>query len=372
MKKKTKIVHIVGARPNFVKLAPLYFEFKRDKIKQKVIHTGQHYDPKLSGIFFKQFKLPNPDFNLNVGSLSHAQQVAWMMIRLEPILIKLKPTLVIVYGDCNSTLTGALTAVKLGIPISHVEAGLRSFDFQMPEEINRVLTDRIADLLFTPSKDANINLKKEGISKSKIKFVGNIMIDSLKKMLKEAEKTNINKYLANNKNYALVTLHRPRNVDNKKILLQILNSLNKISIKLPVLFSVHPRTKKNIKKLKGFKKAKHLKLLDPVGYLEFLHLISKAKLVITDSGGIQEETTYLNISCFTLRPNTERPITVSQGTNKMIGLDYKTSFFNSKMLLKEVDLVLQGKVKKGKTLALWDGRAASRIVHIIKQGKGAF
>lgn len=356
-----KIVHVVGTRPNFMKVAPLYSACAKEGFPQTLIHTGQHYDKNMSAIFFKEFGLPQPGFNLNVGSGGHAEQTGKIMMKLEGIIKKLYPDLVLVYGDCNSTLAAALTSIKLSILVAHVEAGLRSFDREMPEEINRLLTDQIADLLFTPSKEADENLLREGIDRKKIKLVGNIMIDTLIKLLPKARNSTSRKYWAKYKSYALVTLHRPSNVDDPKVLKKILRALGRISQKLPVIFPVHPRTQKQISLLDGFKKSPNFHLIDPLGYLEFLNLERQATVVITDSGGIQEETTFLGVPCFTLRKNTERPITVTLGTNIIIGSDCK-------QLEQKVKAILSGKVKKGKIPTLWDGHTAERIVKVLKKG----
>lgn len=365
-----KIVHVVGARPNFIKAAPVYSAAAKHGFSQKIVHTGQHYKKDMSRVFFEQLELPKPDINLRVGSGSHAEQTAKIMLRFEKAVSKTRPDWVVVYGDVNSTLAAALVCAKLFIPVAHVEAGLRSFDRRMPEEINRLLTDQIADRLFTHSKDANTNLRREGVSEEKIKFVGNVMVDTLVKLLPLAKKSGRSKYVAGYKNYALVTLHRPSNVDDKIVLTKILKALGRISCKLPIIFPVHPRTQKRLACLVGLKKFSYLPrtmqlvrglhFLKSLGYLEFLNLESKATVVITDSGGIQEETTFLGVPCLTLRKNTERPITVTLGTNLVVGSDYKR-------LEKEVDNILSGRVKKGKIPPLWDGRTAERIIKVLKQ-----
>ncbi len=318
-----KLIHIVGARPNFIKANPVWRAInKMTDFNQILVHTGQHYDQIMSDIFFKELQMSLPDYNLNIGSDTHARQTAAIMIKFEELVNKLKPDLVLVYGDVNSTLAAAMVCSKLSISIAHVEAGLRSFDRRMPEEINRLITDQLSDLLFTPSKDGNSNLIKEGISESKIHFVGNVMIDTLVKLLPKADKPDNFKDL---KQYILVTLHRPSNVDDPKSLKLILHNLDIISKSNPVIFPVHPRTKKmittnNLEILNN----ENFHIIEPLGYLDFLGLMKSSATVITDSGGIQEETTYLGIPCITIRENTERPITVSLGTNQLIGKDYFT------------------------------------------------
>jgi UDP-N-acetylglucosamine 2-epimerase (non-hydrolysing) len=326
---------------------------ERRHVRQSLVHTGQHYDANMSDIFFSQLDIPAPDVNLEVGSGSHARQTAEIMSRLEPVLLERKPDIVLVYGDVNSTVAAALVCSKLLIRIAHVEAGLRSFDRSMPEEVNRVVTDRLADLLFTPSEDGDRNLKSEGVDAGKIYRVGNVMIDSLIRLLPAA--------IASPRNglpdeYALVTLHRPANVDDSEILKGILSSLLEVSTRLNVVFPVHPRTRQRMAKL-GLPAAK-LHLLEPLPYIEFLALQKRARVVITDSGGIQEETTYLGVPCLTLRNNTERPITVELGTNVLVGQD-------GNQLRSELSKILDGRGKAGKIPPLWDGRAGERIAEIL-------
>mgnify|MGYP001773276232 CR=1 FL=1 len=359
------VVHIVGARPNFMKASSVIEALnKYEKVKQVLVHTGQHYDKNMSEIFFEQLGLPKPDVNLGVGSGSHAYQTAEIMVRLEKLLSEVKPDIVIVYGDVNSTLAGALVCAKLLIPVAHVEAGLRSFDRTMPEEINRILTDQISDLLFTTSVDANENLAREGIPTHKIYFVGNTMIDTLIKLLPKAELLwNANKFLLNSfevtpQNYILVTLHRPSNVDDLNKLNQILKVLSELSTYSKVIFPVHPRTQKMIKAINGIDLSK-IYITEPLGYLEFLALQKYAKLVITDSGGVQEETTYLGVPCITLRENTERPITVKIGTNKIVGSDLSR-------LREYAEDILQGHNNLSYEIPpLWDGKAGERIAKVI-------
>ncbi|MCD6471485.1 UDP-N-acetylglucosamine 2-epimerase (non-hydrolyzing) [bacterium] len=364
--KKIKILCVVGARPNFIKISPLLQELKKyPKFKPILVHTGQHYDYEMSGSFFKELDIPKPDYNLDVGSGSHASQTAKIMIEFEKICLKEKPNLVIVVGDVNSTLAAALVAKKLFIPVAHVEAGLRSRDMKMPEEINRILTDHISDYLFTSCPEANKNLINEGISKKKIFFVGNIMIDTLKSQISKIKsqkyKPKIFKQLnLKPKKYALLTLHRPSNVDSKETLKNLLDTFKIISEKIPIIFPIHPRTLKQIKKFRLKISNKQLKIIPPLNYLETLHLMANSKLILTDSGGIQEETTVLKIPCLTLRKNTERPITVEIGTNTIVGQDRNK-------ILEQVNKILFGKYKKGKIPKYWDGKTAERIGELLKQ-----
>ncbi len=356
-----KIINVVGARPNFMKIAPIMRATRAyPEITPVLVHTGQHYDGNMSNAFFKDLEIPEPDIHLEVGSGTHAVQTARVMERFERVLLEEKPDLVLVVGDVNSTLACALVAGKLHIKVAHIEAGLRSFDRSMPEEINRVLTDQISDLLFTTCEEAKINLCNEGISEEKIHFVGNIMIDTLFYNLNK-----VNLYTANRKpnteheEYAVLTLHRPSNVDNKETFEKISKALNKISGYLPIVFPIHPRTKKQIKQF-GFEKYYNgnIKLLEPLGYLEFLKLYSNAKFVLTDSGGIQEETSVLDIPCLTIRENTERPITIKQGTNVLVGTD-------GEEIVEEAQRILRGVYKRKKDLKFWDGKAADRIMRVL-------
>jgi UDP-N-acetylglucosamine 2-epimerase (non-hydrolysing) len=348
------VLHVVGARPNFMKAAPVIRALsKRQRVRQSLVHTGQHYDANMSDVFFSQLAMPAPDVNLEVGSGSHARQTAEIMIRFEPVLLERRPDIVLVYGDVNSTVAAALVCSKLLIEVGHVEAGLRSFDPSMPEEINRIVTDRLANLLFTPSEDGDENLQREGVEREKIYRVGNVMIDSLIRLLPSAMQSPKNGLPDR---FALVTLHRPSNVDDPRTLKSILDSLLKVSEGLDVIFPVHPRTRQRISEF-GLDAAK-LHLLDPLPYIEFLALQRRATAVITDSGGIQEETTYLGVPCLTLRGNTERPITVSAGTNTLIGSD------NTK-LESELAKILEGKAKSGTIPPLWDGHAGDRVAEIL-------
>src|SRR5216683_858245 len=348
------ILHVVGARPNLMKVAPVLSALRQfPRIKQSLIHTGQHYDTNMSDVFFQQLEIPAPDVNMGVGSGSHARQTAEIMTRFEPVILERKPDLVLVYGDINSTVAAALVCSKILIPVGHVEAGLRSFDRTMPEEINRLVTDQLADLLFTPSEDGDVNLQKEGIPAERIFLVGNVMIDSLVKLLPAARGQNRNGLP---ERYALVTLHRPANVDDGAILKRILQSLLEVSHDLSVLFPAHPRTRKRIADFELH--ADQLQILDPLSYLDFLGMQSRATVVITDSGGVQEETTYLGIPCLTLRDSTERPVTVSLGTNVLVGRD-------PDKLRSELSRVLAGQAKKGTIPPLWDGHAGERIAALL-------
>jgi UDP-N-acetylglucosamine 2-epimerase (non-hydrolysing) len=320
---------------------------------QTLVHTGQHYDANMSDVFFQQLNMPAPDVNLEVGSGSHAQQTADIIRRFEPVVLERKPDIVLVYGDVNSTVAAALVCSKLLIRVGHVEAGLRSFDRTMPEEINRLLTDQMADLLFTPSEDGDRNLEREGVASGKIRRVGNVMIDSLVQLLPLALKS---KMEGVPDRYALVTLHRPSNVDDDRVLKSILQSLLEVNAELKVVFPVHPRTRQRIAQF-GLD-AGQLHLLEPLPYIEFLALQRRAAVVITDSGGIQEETTYLNVPCLTLRENTERPVTVSLGTNVLVGRDVSK-------LRAELRKILDGKSRKGQIPPLWDGHAGERIAAIL-------
>jgi UDP-N-acetylglucosamine 2-epimerase (non-hydrolysing) len=354
-----KIFHIVGARPNFMKLGPVLGALRaRENVVQSLIHTGQHYDVNMSDIFFQQLGIPMPDVNLAVGSGSHAIQTAEIMMRLESVILDGQPDIVLVYGDVNSTVATVLVCAKLGVLVGHVEAGLRSFDRTMPEEINRLVTDQLADLLFTPSEDGNENLQREGIPTERVFLVGNVMIDSLVRLLPEAQAAFAQKLKSEGlpERYALVTLHRPANVDDGLRLKGILESLLEVNRDLSVVFPAHPRTRKRIEDF-GLNAGK-LRVLNPLSYVDFLGLQSRATVVITDSGGIQEETTYLGVPCLTVRENTERPITVSIGTNVLVGRDREK-------LRAELSRVLAGKAKKGSVPPLWDGHAGERIAEIL-------
>jgi UDP-N-acetylglucosamine 2-epimerase (non-hydrolysing) len=364
-----KIHIIVGARPNYMKMAPLYDEFNKytDLFSLRFVHTGQHYDERMSKLFFDDLKMPKPDIFLEVGSGSHAVQTARIMERYEQFLLTDRPDIVFVAGDVNSTAACAIDAVKLNIPVAHVEAGLRSYDRRMPEEINRLLTDSIADYLLTPSPDADENLLKEGISKDKIYFVGNIMIDSLVQHKEIARQSriiydlNLNQGTSKDK-FCLVTLHRPSNVDEAAGLSTILNAFKVIGEQMKIVFPMHPRTRNNIQKL-GLEallaSIPNLLVTEPLGYLDFLQLEMNAEIVITDSGGIQEETTFLQIPCLTLRENTERPITISEGTNQMVQLEIEH------IVSTALDII-KGNRKQGNIPKYWDGKTSERIVDIFK------
>ena len=359
----TNLIFIIGgARPNFMKIAPLINEFKKQNIPFKLIHTGQHYDYNMSRIFFDNLGISKPDYFLNVGSGSHGFQTAKIMIEFEKVILQEKPKLIIVVGDVNSTIACALVAKKLLIEVSHIEAGLRSFDDKMPEEINRKLTDQISDYLFVTEESGLINLRNEGINSSKIFFVGNIMIDNLIRNLERARKDNYYKELDLRSGlYGLITIHRPSNVDRKEDLEKVIEILNYIQSKIKIVFPIHPRTRKNLKKF-NLEKELHkssIILTEPLGYIEFLNLMINAKFILTDSGGIQEEASYLRIPILTLRDNTERPVTIEKGTNTLIG----DNFDKLKIYL---DQILSNSYKRGKDIEKWDGKTAQRIVNIIK------
>ena len=356
---------VVGARPNFMKIAPLHKAFQKyPSISHRIVHTGQHYDANMSKVFFDDLELPHPDVYLGIGSGSHAVQTARIMVEFEKIVLAEKPNMVIVVGDVNSTLACSLVCSKFLIPVVHVEAGLRSFDRTMPEEINRIITDSIADLLFVSERSGLTNLHNEGIPDSKIFFVGNVMIDSLIHFKEKAGRSTIRKTLGvDGKHYAVVTLHRPSSVDVQENLTSIFSMLERISQRHAVIFPIHPRTRKMMNEFKlteKFRLNTNIVLCDPLGYLDFLCLLESAALAITDSGGIQEETTFLGIPCFTMRENTERPVTVTEGTNKLMGFDYDGA-------ATEAELVFDGKYKKGKVPELWDGKTAERIAKILAE-----
>lgn len=357
-----KIISVVGARPNFMKVAPIHKAFQKypDKVQHLICHTGQHYDEKMSKVFFDDLELPRPHFYLGIGSGSHAEQTGRIMIEFEKVLLAEKPDLVIVVGDVNSTIACTLTASKLHIKTAHVESGLRSNDRSMPEEINRLLTDAIADYLFVTEKSGLENLKNEGVSQNKVFFTGNVMIDSLVDYLPKADKSGILSELQLDPHrFILVTLHRPSNVDSKEYLAKLIHLLNSVSEKRKLIFPIHPRTKNNMHKF-GLDNmlSENVLLTDPIGYIDFLALTKNAELIITDSGGIQEESTYLGVQCITVRDNTERPVTVDVGTNQLIGTDLDK-------VEKAALVVLNGNLKKGSIPELWDGKAAERIAELI-------
>ena len=378
------IIHVVGARPNFMKIAPLIRAIERHnrtsspRLRQILVHTGQHYDEKMSSLFFDHLGLPRPDIDLGVGSASHAVQTAEIMKRFEKVLLEYQPDAIVVVGDVNSTIACALVAAKIEYTnhhrrrplIVHVEAGLRSFDRTMPEEINRLLTDQISDLLFITEESARENLLREGIAEEKIFFVGNVMIDTLLQHLEKARQSDILERLGlEEKRYALLTLHRPSNVDRKETFLSILEVLKEISSEIPIIFPIHPRTQQRVRSFglehffSGFlgkDKDSQIKTIEPLGYLDFLKLMSFARLVLTDSGGIQEETTVLGVPCITLRENTERPITLTEGSNVLVGTD-------KEKIMAAARTILNGTFTRRKIPPFWDGRAAERIVPILVQ-----
>ncbi|MFB6457678.1 non-hydrolyzing UDP-N-acetylglucosamine 2-epimerase [Chitinophaga sp. Hz27] len=370
---KYKLILIAGARPNFMKIAPLMQALNGHPFIQPIlVHTGQHYDEKMSDLFFKQLNIPMPDINLEVGSASHAVQTARIMEGFEKVCLQKQPDMVLVVGDVNSTVACTLVASKLGISTAHYEAGLRSNDRSMPEEINRLVTDSISDYFFTTSADADENLIREGVDPNKIHMVGNLMIDTLITNLPHVNGAATEFALLNKdrkinlatdfpaESYAVMTFHRPSNVDDKEQLSQLVNIWGEVSKNIPLIFPIHPRTFKHIKEfglLEEVNKYDQLFLIESLGYFEFISLIRNARFVLTDSGGIQEETTYLNIPCLTVRPNTERPVTVWEGSNKLIKIED---------ILEEVSLILNGQGKKGKVPNFWDGKTAQRIVRQIE------
>jgi UDP-N-acetylglucosamine 2-epimerase (non-hydrolysing) len=366
-----KVMLVAGARPNFMKVAPLFHAFSRRKelareagidLRVSIVHTGQHYDPNMSDIFFRELEMPAPDRHLDVGSGSHAGQTAGIMMAFERVLLEDRPDLVIVVGDVNSTVACSLTAKKLGIRVAHVEAGLRSFDMGMPEEINRKVTDAISDLLFVTEESGVRNLRNEGIPEDRVFLVGNVMIDTLKRNLLRIEDGNfapsvpVATFCNGTKRYGVLTLHRPSNVDTREALSPVWHVLSEVARRLPILFPVHPRTRARIESF-GLQ-TNGIAMIDPVGYLDMLYAVKGAAIVLTDSGGLQEETTALGVPCVTIRENTERPVTVEQGTNYIVGTDPAAIRAAS-------EVILSGKGKKGSLPPLWDGRAAERIVEIL-------
>jgi UDP-N-acetylglucosamine 2-epimerase (non-hydrolysing) len=357
-----KIMNIAGARPNFMKVAPLMKAFAAAGVEAVLVHTGQHYDERMSELFFRQLGIPEPDINLEVGSASHAVQTAGIMRAFEPVVLERRPDAVLVVGDVNSTIACGLVAAKLGIRLIHVEAGLRSFDRSMPEEINRVLTDAISDLLFCTEHSGVENLRCEGVAEEKVFLVGNVMIDTLLANREKAEASAILQTLGLRRGeYAVLTLHRPSNVDDPVVFGRLLDAFEAVQKDLPIVFPIHPRTRKNLagsplgRRVEGMV---GLRLIDPAGYLDFLKLMSNSRLVLTDSGGIQEETTILKVPCLTLRETTERPVTAEVGSNQVVGTDVTT-------ILEAYHRVVRGEVGDARTPPLWDGRAAERIADII-------
>jgi UDP-N-acetylglucosamine 2-epimerase (non-hydrolysing) len=358
------LIHLIAAaRPNFMKIAPLYHALKKENFLIPVIvHTGQHYDLNMSDVFFRDLGLPEPDIHLGVGSGSHAHQTGQVMIAYEKVLIEKKPDLVVVVGDVNSTMAATIAAAKLGIKTAHLEAGLRSFDRTMPEEINRLVTDALADMLWTPSPDGDENLRKEGVSPEKICRVGNIMIDSLEMLRERIEiQTVCDELGLEKRNFVLVTLHRPSNVDQPETLKQLCQVMSRISQKLPLVFPVHPRTRKNLEQfglMAMLDQYENIRLLEPQSYIRFMNMVFNCRFVITDSGGIQEETSYLGIPCLTLRANTERPITVTHGTNRLCKLEE---------LEDRVSEILSKKSTPKPRIDLWDGHTADRVIQSVRQ-----
>ena len=359
-----KIVHVVGARPNFMKIAPVMKALARAGFaQQKLVHTGQHYDVSMSDVFFSDLGMPLPDIHLGVGSGSHAEQTAKVMVGFESVCAAEKPDLVVVAGDVNSTLACAIDCAKLLIPYAHVEAGLRSFDMTMPEEVNRIVTDRLCDLLLTPSSDGDENLRREGVADERIFRVGNVMIDTLFDHLPRARKQGAAQKLGvDGGRYAVLTLHRPSNVDDAGVLVGLISALDEVQREIPIVFPAHPRTRKRFEEFGLTERVaalSGLRVCEPLGYLDFLGLMSQASLVLTDSGGLQEETTALGIPCLTLRENTERPVTVTEGTNTVVGVD-------PERIVAAARSALSGNGKAGRIPALWDGKASERIADVFR------
>ena len=357
-----RVLAVAGARPNFMKIAPLMHEFARrpGRFEPILVHTGQHYDKAMSDSFFRDLGIPEPDVNLGVGSGSHGHQTAQVLMKIEDLIVERTPDVVLVVGDVNSTIAATLAAVKLHVPVAHVEAGLRSGDRRMPEEINRVLTDSVSDWLFTTEATAEDNLSREGVAKDKIHFVGNVMIDTLLSHRDRArELDTVERLGLTPGEYAVLTLHRPSNVDHAEQLSRLFEVLGRLNREVPVVFPIHPRTAKAVEENLGGKRP-DVKIVDPLGYLDFLRLLTDAQMVLTDSGGIQEETTALGVPCLTLRDSTERPVTVTEGTNEIVGTDPAA-----------IDAAIQklraGPRREGRQPALWDGRAAVRIADILER-----
>jgi UDP-N-acetylglucosamine 2-epimerase (non-hydrolysing) len=360
-----KVFSVVGARPNFIKIDPVLRALERrpEHFSTYLVHTGQHYDDRMSRVFFEELGIRPPDVHLGVGSGTHAEQTAAVLVAVERLLLQDRPDLLLVVGDVNSTLAATLAAAKLGLPVAHVEAGLRSFDRTMPEEVNRLATDALSDYLFTPSRDADENLRREGVAEEKIFCVGNVMIDTLLRCRHLAERSPaLAEHGVPPKGYALLTLHRPSNVDDPAVLRRMLSALYPIQERLPVIFPIHPRTVRRIEE-HGLDRVvgamPRLRMVPPVGYLDFLALQAHAALVLTDSGGIQEETTVLGVPCLTLRENTERPITVAQGTNRVVGQD-------PERIVREAFRALDDGAAPVRVPDLWDGRAAERIADVLQ------
>jgi UDP-N-acetylglucosamine 2-epimerase (non-hydrolysing) len=367
MASKLKLLLIAAARPNFMKVAPIIKCIRQwggngkprfVSLDYRLVHTGQHYDEKMSDIFFGELGIPAPDINLGAGSGSHAVQTANVMTKFEPVCEQEQPDWVVVVGDVNSTMACTLVCAKLGVKVAHVEAGLRSFDRKMPEEVNRIITDSLADLLLTPSPDANENLRREGVPDAKVKLVGNVMIDALVANLEQARASRVTKNLGlREKGFAYVTLHRPSNVDDRASLTKIIAELKRLAVQLPVVFPMHPRTHKMCEQFGiSFKGDKGMHLLDPIGYHDSLYLTEHARMVLTDSGGLQEESTYFRTPCLTLRPNTERPVTVTLGSNKLTRIE---------SLSADLEGILSRDAQFGQVPPFWDGRASERIVDCL-------
>ncbi len=367
-RRRQRVLLVAGARPNFMKIAPLLRELRARpaRFEARLVHTGQHYDPLMSEVFFDELEIPRPDIHLGAGSGTHAVQTARIMEAFEAVLAENVTDRVVVVGDVNSTLACSVVAAKMSppVPVAHVEAGLRSRDLTMPEEINRIVTDALSDLLFTTSADADRNLIREGVPRSRIHRVGNVMIDTLRRFRKRADRSDVKRRLAIEEPYALLTLHRPANVDDAAALRRIVDALRAIAKRLPILFPAHPRTLRMLEStaLKRYfdDSRGRLRLIEPLSYLDFLHLQSRARLVLTDSGGIQEETTILGVPCLTLRNNTERPITLTQGTNRLVGTDTVS-------IVREASRALAGTRRRKPRIPLWDGRAAGRIVRVLER-----
>jgi UDP-N-acetylglucosamine 2-epimerase (non-hydrolysing) len=380
---RLRILFVCGARPNYMKVAPvmaavrawndLPVEHHRVCLSQVLVHTGQHYDPGLSDIFFAQLGLPEPDYHLDVGSGSHAAQTAHVLERLEPVLLEEKPDVVVVVGDVNSTIAAALCAAKIGIPVAHVEAGLRSGDRSMPEELNRLLTDQLADLLFITEQSAVVNLSREGIDACKVYFVGNTMIDTLDRLLPRARTGDVLRRLRlTPRHYGLVTLHRPANVDDSAQLRALVDVLRTVAERIPLVWPVHPRTRAKLatsllteeREVHDGSAEPRLLLTEPLGYLEFLQLMDAARLMLTDSGGVQEETTVLGVPCLTLRTTTERPVTIDEGTNRLVDP------YDAGAIVGSADAILAAPTTRSVRPEMWDGRAAERIVGILADWAG--
>jgi UDP-N-acetylglucosamine 2-epimerase (non-hydrolysing) len=358
-----RIVCVVGARPNLMKMAPLMWEMRRyPDLDPYLVHTGQHYDECMSDVFFRELDLPRPDAELGVGSGSHARQTAEVMLALEPVLEDLRPELVIVVGDVNSTLAAALVASKMGVPVGHVEAGLRSFDAAMPEEVNRRLTDALSDYLFIPSPDAGDNLRNEGTPSERIHFVGNVMVDTLMRLRARAGSSRVRQRLGIDQHgYGLVTVHRPSNVDDPGVLRGIVNALRRVAREIPLVFPVHPRTRRRLSAfgLSGALPGGDIHIVDPFGYLDMLDLMEHADLVLTDSGGVQEETSVLGVPCVTVRETTERPVTVTEGTNRVVGIAPGRIVAGARAALAEA--------RASRIPERWDGAAAARVLDVISR-----